>query len=37
MTSRAMGWANVEFVVGVMLRAEGIIAAELTTLEARSK
>ena len=33
MTGRAMGWADVEFVVGIMLRAEGIVAAQLTSLE----
>jgi len=33
MTSSAMGWADVEFVVGVMLRAEGVVAAQLTSIE----
>ena len=33
MTRGAMGWADVEFVVGIMLRAEGVVAAKLTSLE----
>ena len=33
MTRRAMGWADVEFVVGIMLRAEGVVAAQLTSLK----
>ena len=33
MTSSAMGWADVEFVVGIMLGAEGVVAAQLPSLE----